>query len=188
MDEQFTENIASNVRTLRETRGLTQQQMSRRAGVPRPTWANLESGGANPTVAVLIKVANALQVRVEELLSPPRALARHYKASSLRTRKRGKVQVRMLLPENVPGLDLERMDIPAGASMTGVPHTTGTREYLTCERGQVELAAAGSTWRLEAGDVVVFRGDQKHSYRNPGRSHAVAYSVIAFAPVGDPLL
>jgi len=187
MDDKVPENIANNVRKLRETRGLTQQQMAKLAGVPRPTWANLESGGANPTVAVLIKVANALQVRVEELLSPPKAMARHYEASTLRTRKRGKVVVRMLLPESVPGLDLERMDIPVGASMTGVPHTPGTREYLTCERGEVELAAAGSTWRLKPGDVVVFRGDQKHSYRNPGRTPAVAYSVIAFAPLGTPL-
>jgi hypothetical protein len=31
--------------------------------------------------------------------------------------------------------------------------------------------------------VVVFRGDQRHSYRNPGRVAAVAYSVVAFAPV-----
>lgn len=188
MDDQVPENIANNVRKLRETRGLTQQQMAKRAEVPRPTWANLESGGANPTVAVLVKVANALQVRVEELLGPPKASARHYKASSLRTRERGNVTVRMLLPDSVPGLDLERMDLPAGAGMTGVPHTPGTREYLTCERGEVELAAAGSKWRLKAGDVVVFRGDQKHSYRNPGHSHAVAYSVIAFAPVGDQLL
>lgn len=188
MDDKVSENIANNVRKLRETRGFTQQQMAKLAGVPRPTWANLESGGANPTVAVLIKVANALQVRVEELLGPPKAAARHYEASSLPVRKRGKVSVRQLLPEHVPGLDLERMELPPGASMTGVPHTPGTREYLTCERGEVELAAAGSRWRLKAGDVVVFRGDQKHSYRNPGRGLAVAYSVIAFAPVSDQLM
>jgi hypothetical protein len=32
--------------------------------------------------------------------------------------------------------------------------------------------------------VVVFRGDQRHGYRNPGSGLAVAYSVVAFAPVG----
>ncbi len=72
-----------------------------------------------------------------------------------------------------------------GARMTGVPHTEGTREYLTCERGQVELVVAGERWLLEAGDVVVFRGNQKHQYFNPGRLEAVAYSVLAFAPVAS---
>ena len=32
------------------------------------------------------------------------------------------------------------------------------------------------------GDVVVFRGDQNHSYRNPGRKKAIAFSVVALAP------
>mgnify|MGYP003694347431 CR=1 FL=1 len=46
----------------------------------------------------------------------------------------------------------------------------GTREYLTCEQGEIQLAVAGEQWRLTAGDVVVFRGDQRHSYRNPGEA------------------
>jgi len=29
--------------------------------------------------------------------------------------------------------------------------------------------------------VVVFRGDQRHSYHNPGRSPAVGYSVVVLA-------
>jgi hypothetical protein len=32
------------------------------------------------------------------------------------------------------------------------------------------------------GDVVVFRGDQKHSYENPGDRTAVGYSVVLLAP------
>ena len=67
--------------------------------------------------------------------------------------------------------------------MQGTPHTPGTREYLTCESGVVELVAAGELYRLAAGDALVFRGDQRHTYRNPGRRRAVAVSVVAFAPV-----
>ena len=59
-------NLADNIRQLREARGLTQQQMAKISGLPRPTWSNLESGAANPTVAVLVKVATALQISVEE--------------------------------------------------------------------------------------------------------------------------
>jgi quercetin dioxygenase-like cupin family protein len=66
-----------------------------------------------------------------------------------------------------------------------VPHTPGTREYLTCERGTVELAVGGERYRLGEGDVVSFRGDQRHGYHNPGSSTAIAYSAIAFAPVAS---
>lgn len=182
MNQHVADYLARNIRQLRETRNLTQQQMAKSSGVPRPTWANLESGAANPTLAVLIKVAAALQVSVEELIAPPRASARHVPAARLPVKQRGQVSVRKLLPEPLPGMELERMELPPGGSMTGVPHTPGTREYLTCETGEVELTASGEIYRLAPGDVVVFRGDQKHGYRNPGRSRAIAYSVVVIAP------
>lgn len=177
------DRLANNVKALREARGLSQQQIAKIAGVPRATWTHLESGAANPTLAVLIKVANALQVRLDELLAAARQPARHLRADELPSRQKGAVAIRKLLPEPLPGLDLERMVLPPGARMAGVPHTPGTREYLTCERGSVELAVAGERYTLGEGDVVTFRGDQRHAYHNPGTSTAVAYSAIAFAPV-----
>src|SRR5687768_2230357 len=44
-------NLGRNIAQLRKARGLSQQQISKVAGIPRATWANLESGGANPTLA-----------------------------------------------------------------------------------------------------------------------------------------
>lgn len=184
-DADVAGNLANNIRQLREARGLTQSQLAKQAGVPRPTWANLESGAANPTLAVLIKVANALSVSLEELIGPPRPSAKFYPAASIPSRKRGKVTVRKLLPESTAGFILEKLELPPGGAMTGVPHTAGTREYLTCEAGQVELTESGRTWTLGPGDVVVFRGDQKHGYRNSGRRAAIAYSVVALAPVAQ---
>jgi quercetin dioxygenase-like cupin family protein len=157
--------------------------MAKIAGIPRPTWTHLESGAANPTLSVLVKVANALQVRLEELIGPPQSAAKFYPASSLLIRRRGEVSVRKLLPETIAGLEIERMELPPGARMVGIPHTAGTREYLTAESGVIELSVSGESFRLNPGDVVVFRGDQKHGYGNPGKSRSVAYSVIAFAPV-----
>jgi len=181
-DRKEHDHLADNITALREARGMSQQQIARAAGIPRATWTHLESGAANPTLAVLVKVANALQVRLDELLAPARQDARLIRADELPTRQRGAVAIRKLLPEPLPGLDLERMVLPPSGRMAGVPHTPGTREYLTCERGEVELAVAGERYVLGEGDVVSFRGDQRHAYHNPGRTTAIAYSAIAFAP------
>ena len=183
MADEVAAHIANNLRALREARNLTQQQLSKLSGVPRPTWANLESGSGNPTVSVLIKVAAALQVSIEELISPPRALCQLYKAAEISSKKRGNVLIRKLLPESIKSMELDRMELPAGARMGGIPHRAGTREYLTCETGEIELSVSGEHWRLTPGDVIVFRGDQKHSYSNPGSRTAVAYSVVMLAPV-----
>jgi transcriptional regulator with XRE-family HTH domain len=178
-------NLGANVRRLREARGLSQQQIAKLAGLPRPTWASLESGAANPTLAVLGRAAAALQVSIEELIGPPRTAARLFRAEELRTRKRQGATIRALLPESIPGLDIARMELVPGGQLGGIPHTPGTREYLTCVSGRIELVASGERWELDPGDALVFRGDQRHSYRNlDARRPAVAISVVCFAPAG----
>ena len=179
-------HLAANVRRLRTERGLSQQRVAQLAGVPRPTWASLESGSANPTLSVLSRVAAGLQVSIEELIGAPRSAVQFFAADQVKPRKRQGASLRHLLPEVIPGLDISRMELAPGGHMVGVPHTAGTREYLTCERGKVEFMAAGERWTLAPGDSLVFRGDQRHSYRNPDpRRLAVAISVVCFAPVSS---
>jgi transcriptional regulator with XRE-family HTH domain len=173
--------LGQNLKQLREARGATQAQMAKLAGLPRATWANLESGAANPTLSVMDRVASALQVTLEELVAVPRAAAQSYPKGTLPVRQRGNVTVHKLLPDPVAGMEIDRIELPAGAQMTGIPHTPGTREYLTCETGTIVLVAAGDRFELSPGDVVAFRGDQRHSYANPGTKVAVGFSVVALA-------
>jgi transcriptional regulator with XRE-family HTH domain len=181
MDDGLAERLGRNVKQLRESRGLTQAAIAKLAGVPRATWAHLESGDANPTLAVLHGVARALGVSLEELVATPRAACAFYAEKDIRVVTRGAVRVRKLLPDPIPGMEMDRLELPPNGRMAGIPHTPGTREYLTCETGEIVLVAAGETWRLAPGDLIAFRGDQKHSYANPTDRVAVGYSVVVLA-------
>ena len=179
-------HLAANLRRLREARGLSQHAAARLGGMPRPTWASLEAGDANPTLAVLQRAAAALQVPLEELIGPPRTAARLYTTEEMPVRRRQGASLRALLPESIPGLDVGRMELAPGGRLTGIPHTPGTREYLRCESGRIELAASGERYELGPGDVLVFRGDQRHGYRNlDARAPAVAISVVCFGPAPE---
>ncbi len=176
-------NLAANVRRLREAHTKTQQQMSDLSGLPRPTWASLETGSANPTLAVLSKAASALSVSIEELIGTPRNAFEFIPADKVDVRRRQGGLLKPLLPDSLPGLEISRTELEPGGRMVGVPHTEGTREYLTCESGRVELVAAGQHHLLNEGDMLVFRGDQRHSYINPDqRRKSVSISVVCFAP------
>lgn len=183
LDAELADRLARNVKQLREARDVTQQQMAKLSGLPRATWAHLESGAANPTLGVLHKAARALGVTLEELISAPRAGARLYPRGSLPERTPGQAHVRKLLPDPIPGMEIDRIEIAPKGRMTGVPHTPGTREYLTCETGRITLVAGGERWTLSPGDVVAFRGDQKHSYLNQEDEPAVGYSVVVLTPL-----
>jgi transcriptional regulator with XRE-family HTH domain len=176
-----SKRLAANVRQLRAARGLTQDQMAKLAGIPRATWGHVETGAANPTLAVLDRIAQALQVSLEELTAAPRSSGRLYPRAALRTRKQGDGSVRQLLPDPIPGMVIDRVEIPARGRIPGVPHMRGTREYFTCESGKFEIAVAGERTTVGPGDVFVFHGDQRHSYANIGDDTAVGYSVVLLA-------
>ena len=59
-------HLARNLASLRHARHLTQAGLAKAAAVPRSTVANLESGTGNPSLAVLVKVAHALGVPIDE--------------------------------------------------------------------------------------------------------------------------
>lgn len=57
-------------------------------------------------------------------------------------------------------------------------------EYLRASPARSSWVRAAGRWRLAPGDVVVFKGDQRHSYANPGARTAAGYSVVVLARVG----
>lgn len=180
---QLSGNLAENLRYLRNRRDLTQAQVSKLSGLPRSTLATIESGEGNPTLQVLSKLSASFGVSIEELISTPRAQCQYYPNGSLPILGKGKgVEVRKLLPDPLPGVEIERLSLKAGFKKKGVPHRPGTKEYLICELGNITLWAHGERYDLCPLDVVAFQGDQPHSYVNDGRENAVGYSIVLLAP------
>ena len=182
-------HLASNLKRVRELRGLTQAQLATLAEVPRSTLANIETGSSNPTLAVLLQLAAALQLSIEELLSRPRARYQHFPRGSLPVvrKSRGKALQHKLLPHPIPGMEIDRIELDGLAMLVGAPHRSGTQEYLYCSVGSLTLWVAGERVDLEHGDVATFPGDQRHSYQNRGRARAVGFSVVVLAPVSAAL-
>lgn len=173
--------LAENLRQLRAARRLSQARAAQLAEIPRATWATLESGGSNPTLSVMSRAAAALQVSIEELIGPPRGDVRFFPAAAAPQSRRQGAVIRPLLPEHIAGIEISRIELQAAGVLVGVPHTPGTREYLTCEVGKLELLASGKCFTLLPGDALVFRGDQRHSYRNSlPNGPSAAISVVCF--------
>lgn len=179
-------HLARNLVSLRQARALTQEALAVTAALPRSTIANLESGAANPSLAVLLKVAGALDVPIDELLGAPRTKVRKWLAGDVGSRQRGRgVSERQLVPEGVPDEISNIMDFAPGAVMAGTPHLPGTREFFTCLDGRVVIFVAGDRYELQSGDVLGFPGNVKHSYQNPDPERAArGVSVVIFAKSG----
>lgn len=184
--ERAGQHLARNLASLRHARRLTQDTLAAAAGLPRSTIANLESGDANPSLAVLVKVAGALQVPIDELLAPPHAKVRRWRAEDVGVRERGRgVTERELVPEPVPDQLCSLMHFAPQASMGGTPHLPGTREFFTCLDGRVAIHVAGERFELQAGEVLAFPGNLPHSYQNPdATTPARGVSLVVLAKAG----
>ena len=171
--------LASNLIHLRRARNWSQQRLAQRADLPRTTLANMESGRGNPSLHNLSRAAAALNVSLEELLARPRNACRLLKAAELpQDEHTDGFKVIDLLPEKVRGLEIVRMHLAPGSQRVGQPHLLGTHEYLHGLRGCVSVLVGGELYRVEAGDVLAFSGDQPHSYLNRERTSAESVSVV----------
>lgn len=183
---QVATHLARNLISLRHARTLTQEGLAKASGVPRSTITNLESGVGNPSLSVLVKVADTLGVPIDELLASPRAKVRHWPAGDVATRSLGRgVTMRPLVPEPVPEEVLTVMDFAPKGAMRGTPHLPGTREFFTCLSGRVTIFVAGDRHDLAAGDVLGFPGNVPHSYQNEDALEtARGVSVVILAKAG----
>jgi transcriptional regulator with XRE-family HTH domain len=62
--------IAKNIKRARKKLELTQEQLAVKAGIPYATLSKIESGQVtNPTVSTLKKIADALNISVDDILN-----------------------------------------------------------------------------------------------------------------------
>ncbi|MDD2758139.1 MAG: helix-turn-helix transcriptional regulator [Patescibacteria group bacterium] len=63
------QNLANNIKKLREAKGLSQEKLARLADVANNTLIKMESGeNQNPTLDTLKKIAKAFNVSVDKLI------------------------------------------------------------------------------------------------------------------------
>lgn len=63
------ELLAINLRKYRQEKGLTQEQLAAESGVASEYISRLEAGKRNPTIAIVEKLAKALDVKIDDLFS-----------------------------------------------------------------------------------------------------------------------
>lgn len=65
---QISKKLGANIKRIRVKKGMTQGDICRKLGMDRSYMSAIESGKKNVTIAVLDKLANALDVPVNNLI------------------------------------------------------------------------------------------------------------------------
>ena len=65
---ELTRAVGENIKRIRKTKKLSMERLAAESGVSRSMLGQIERGEANPSVALLGKLASALKVPAEEFL------------------------------------------------------------------------------------------------------------------------
>ena len=174
--------VGPRLRALRQQRGATLAELSGATGISVSTLSRLESGHRRPTLELLLPLARAHAIPLDELVDAPatgdpRLRLRPQQRNGMTiiplSRRPGGVQAwKLVLPGGWPGRE---PDLQAHEGY----------EWLYVLSGELRLALGSSTVGLRPGEVAEFDTHVPHAFWNP---HAAAAEVLSlFGPQGERL-
>ena len=166
--------VANRIRTWRKEKKLSLDELSRRASVSKGMLVEIEKGAANPSIAILCKLAAALGVSVAEIVnvaSEPQVHVIEEAAIPVLWQGEKGGSARLLAGTAGPDMiELWRWEMQPGESFSSPGHPAGTVELLHVEAGVLTLKVAESVTQVSAGASAVAKTDAAHSYANEGES------------------
>jgi transcriptional regulator with XRE-family HTH domain len=162
-------SVARTVRAIRHSRGLSADQLAMRAGVSKGALVALENASANPNLATLVRLADALGVPVSDLVGQPgTAAVRVFDAAHSEPLWRGPDggTARLIVTTATAApVELWQWDLGPGEGYDSHPHQAGVAETVTVIRGSAVVVVNGAGQELGTGMTATYRGDTAHSYR-----------------------
>ena len=177
--------FGGRLRALRTARRLTLEQLSGMAGVSKAMLSQIEQDKVNPTVAVMLKIATALQLRISDLVDAPTRnnIVRVIPASDERYTFLAdpKCTIRTLSPLDLEkDIEFYRITLEQGARLASEAHFPGTEEFLYLNKGRVRVASGEQEAELGKGDAIRYRADVPHAIANIGRGRVEAYMIARY--------
>jgi transcriptional regulator with XRE-family HTH domain len=174
--------VGPRLRALRHQRGTTLTQLADLTGISVSTLSRLESGSRRPTLELLLPLARAYQVALDELVDAPatgdprvrpKPIVIHGVTHLPLTRRPGGVQAfKQIFPPD-----------PSAGGRT--PQVHEGYEWLYVLSGRLRLLLGDRDLTLTSGEVAEFDTRIPHLVFNPGPGTAEALSL--FGPQGERL-
>ena len=173
---ELTRAVGENIKRIRKTKKLSMERLAEQAGVSRSMLGQIERGEANPSVAIVGKLAAALKVPAEQLLHndsfEPLLLCREVDNKPVRA-DGGKVMVRGSLPyDEATRMDTQFVDVYISGSYEPDPDVPGCVCTATMLSGTGWLSVGGESYTLMERDALRFASDQPWKLHNQGNATA----------------
>lgn len=168
-------DVGSRLRKVRETAGLSQRELARRAGVTNGTISLIEQNRNSPSVASLRKVLQGIPMTLAEFFSYEtpaervvfRADEMHDIANEIQRKNKGAIAFRQVGDAVKHNLQLLHETYQPGADTGRTMLQHQSVEGGVVISGQFELTVGDQKYVLGSGDSYLFDSREPHRFRNP---------------------
>lgn len=171
----LSHNVSVNLKRIRQSKGMSLDQVAEQTGVSKSMLAQIEKGTANPSLGVLGKITSGLRIEFQNLIEPPRMDFCLVVPEDMEPTKESKDQYKVwtCFPyEDTQFVEIYRIDVEPGGTYVSGSHGENTREYLTVINGVLTVECHGHVQQIQKEEVYKFETDQVHIYRNEGNEVA----------------
>ena len=181
--DRSVEAISNNLRSIRDARNLSLDQLSELTGVSKSMLRQIEIGKSSPTIATIWKIANGLRVSFTALLRKPdvEAEVRAFKGETPLTAKGKHYRLYPLIPfEPQKAFETYYVEIDPGTVFEGEPHEGNTYEYVFVTAGRLEITVEKKTFAVNTGEFLQFQANCPHEYKCLGKKTASGIMQISY--------
>lgn len=172
-----SEAVSRTLKQARKSHNMSLDELSRRAGVSKGMVVEIENCAANPSIAILCKIAAALGLSVADFVNVADTPSVHLiDSQEIPTLWHGELggSARLLAGTSGPNmLELWRWEVLPGEHYTSPGHPHGTTELFHVEKGTLRLKVGEVELIIGPGCSAVARTDVPHEYANHGKSKLV---------------
>lgn len=190
MSERQPPQVGSQVRAIRQQRGLSMRAVAELCGLSPNTISLIERGATSPSVSTLHQLAIALRVPITAFFEERAEKVRVIFSRPGERSFSGSHRVRLeSLGSDLEGQTLEPflVTLEPGADSGEQAIVHDGHELVYCLQGEVEYEVEEQHYRLAAGESLLFEARLPHRWRNPHSTPALFLLVFQSTMSGEPL-
>lgn len=171
--------LGATVQRLRKAYNLSLSDLSLQSGVAKSIISQIERNETNPTLATIWRLAKALDVSIERVLTAAEDAPFLEKTSKADTpillSDDGKCRLAIIgWIKTVEWLQVYEFSADPGGVLESEAHRRGSVECLSLRAGELEVEVAGVKESVKHGETLRYRCDRPHVIRNLGAAPAHA--------------
>ncbi|WP_241592006.1 helix-turn-helix domain-containing protein [Rosenbergiella epipactidis] len=162
--------IALKLKHYRKTQKYSLDDFSRMSGVSKGMLVEIEACRANPSIAILCKIANILKISVADLVDiTDTPTVYQITADAMPLLWEGEQGGSARLLAGTPGSDMFELwqwQLSPNEHYNSPAHSAGTKELIYVQQGTLTLTIDEQEYLIERGNAVVANTDHTHRYAN----------------------